>query len=32
MEEKQISLDSNTSLLMMRALCKGGYLDEVELM
>ncbi|XP_062092087.1 pentatricopeptide repeat-containing protein At1g76280 isoform X2 [Humulus lupulus] len=28
MEENEISPDTITSLLMMRALCKGGYLDE----
>lgn len=30
MEENQISLDSYSSLLMIRALGEGGYLDEVN--
>ncbi|XP_048331693.1 pentatricopeptide repeat-containing protein At1g76280 isoform X2 [Ziziphus jujuba] len=28
MKEKEISLDNICSLLMLRALCKGGYLEE----
>ncbi|PON90448.1 Ribosome biogenesis protein [Trema orientale] len=28
MEEKKISPDSHTSVLMIRALCNGGYIDE----
>ncbi|KAL5557746.1 hypothetical protein UlMin_033957 [Ulmus minor] len=28
MEAKKIGLDNNCFLLMIRALCKGGYLDE----
>lgn len=29
MDEKEISVNSICSLLMMQALCKGGYLEEV---
>lgn len=31
MEENEIIPDSISSSLMIRALCKGGYLDEVKL-
>ena len=29
MEEKEIGLNNKCYLLMMQALCKGGYLEEV---
>uniref|UniRef100_A0A6N2M596 Pentacotripeptide-repeat region of PRORP domain-containing protein n=1 Tax=Salix viminalis TaxID=40686 RepID=A0A6N2M596_SALVM len=30
MEEKEVGLDSKCYLLMIRALCKGGYLEEAS--
>ena len=32
MDEKEITLNNLCSLLMMQALCKGGYLEEVRFM